>query len=83
MPEDQEYFSKLYVYGWIFCSFGVFSGVCILAYLILRYVFKYFMGPKEHFSKWTTYIAYGFIGSGFTISVTLFAFSLAYASSVQ
>jgi hypothetical protein len=60
-PEDPDYYQMVFASGWpLYSLAGIFS-FALLIYLIFRFLFGQFLGPKSHITNWYVYFSYSLI----------------------
>jgi hypothetical protein len=68
-PESSTYYEQVFTSGWPFYLIGSVATLALLIYLVLRFLFGRFLGPKQHITVWFGYFSY------FLICKLLFIFS--------
>jgi hypothetical protein len=61
-PENPKYYSAIYKSGWPFYSIAGVFGLVLLAYLIMRFGFRYCLGPKSHITSFFGFFTWSLIG---------------------
>lgn len=62
-PEDPEYYNIVYSSGWPFYALGALFALALLIYLIFRFLFNKFLGPKSHITNFFGYFAWTLISN--------------------
>jgi hypothetical protein len=60
-PEDPEYYEMVFSSGWPFYALGGLFTLALLIYLIFRFLFKKFLGPKSHITNFFGYFSWALI----------------------
>ncbi len=62
-PENPTYYSTIYKFGWPFYSLAGVFGFILLIYIILRFGFRYCLGPKHHITSYYAFFTWTLISS--------------------
>ena len=81
-PENDDYYSNLFTFITPFCLFGGGVAICIVIYLVRRFILKGCRGPKiiEHSYHTVTYTIIGF---GFFVGFISLCCTIYYANQSE
>jgi hypothetical protein len=60
-PESETYYTTIYKSGWPFYALAALFAFLFISYLVLRFFFGKFTGPKSHITVWFGYFTWGLI----------------------
>lgn len=81
-PENDDYYPNLFAFITPFCLFGGAVAICIVIYLVRRFVLKGCRGPKIIEHSYHT-VTYTIIGMGFFIGFISLCFTLYHANKSE
>lgn len=78
-PQDEGYYLALYKFGAPFFAVGCLIGLCLLIYLVMRFLLKKCQGPKRGIDDSFAYSTWGLIIFGFLVGIIFFSMGMYHA----
>lgn len=82
-PEKSGYINSNRAKGWFMYLAAALFGVSLIIYLVGRFYFDKFKGPKSHISPWYGRISMIFIFIGFALTMTFYSIVLVKSVSIK